>query len=438
MKLSCFRNPEKKQNLRLTSNPTYHRRWLLITSLLCTQIGFVAVAHSQDALPDPAQMTHCRDRWQADALQAGLSKQVVENIIPQLRWLPETIELDRRQPEFSEGFAHYFNARVTADRISRGRELFRTHQGLLKKLTQEYGVPGQYLIAFWGMETNYGRILGRFSVLDTLATLACDTRRSAFFTTELFSAFRLIEQHTLEPSQMKGSWAGAMGHVQFMPSNYLKYAINGDANKQVDLWGSTADALTSAAHFLQQMGWQTGFRWGREVSLSPGFAYHQVELGQFEPVANWIARGVKRADGRPLEPVTDLNAALLLPSGYRGPAFLVYDNFNIMMGWNRSEHYALCVGHLADRIAGAGHLSQSLPVSPRLLASQVKALQSKLSSLGFDVGSVDGIAGAATRRAIREFQRKEGMIADGYPSEPLFEKLEIPLAASDSPNMPAQ
>ena len=369
------------------------------------------------------QFPQCVTRLQAQARSEGLAETLVTGPLAQVQFVPRVIELDRRQPEFTETFTNYFNRRVSAQRIERGRQLLREQAPLLQKLVRQYGVPPQYLVAFWGLETNFGSYLGKMPTLDSLATLACDQRRSRFFTTELFEALRLLQTPGVTPP-LRGSWAGAVGHTQFMPSAYRRYAVDGDGDGRIDLWGSVADALTSAANFLQALGWQRELRWGREVLLPPNFDYGQMGLKHRRPLAEWAQQGLRTAfDGR--LPGADVKAALLLPTGAQGPAFLVYDNFDVIMGWNRSEFYALAVGHLADRINGAGRLKRTPPPLPRLSLDKVRALQSQLNAEGFDAGDADGILGPATRYAIRAFQRAQGLVADGYPSEAVFGALGI-------------
>ena len=369
-------------------------------------------------------LSECYPDWQQKALTLGLSKQVVESVIPGLQLLPRVLELDRRQPEFSVSFSSYFNTRVSEQRIDRGRILIEEHRSLLNRLTQEYGVPAQYLIAFWGLETNYGSFKGNMSTLNALATLACDPRRKDFFTNQLFDAFALLEEHKIEPTKMVGSWAGAVGHTQFMPGNYRRFAVDGDGDGKIDLWNSIPDALTSAANFLKNLGWQTGERWGREVRLPEGFPYLELVERRTRSLSEWQQLGLTTANGAKL-PAEDMQATLVLPAGHTGPAFLAYHNFGVIMNWNRSEFYALSVGHLADRINGAGRLTIVPPEQPRLSIVQVQALQESLKELGLMDGKVDGILGPATRQAIRAFQQQKDIIPDGFPHPSIFKALSI-------------
>lgn len=392
----------------------------------------LAPAWSQSvAEPITAPDMHaCKARWQDMAREQGLNEVTRAQLIPQLEYLPRVLELDRRQPEFSSTFGNYLNRRVTDTRIEKGQALLAEHRALLDRLTRDYGVPQNILVAFWGLETNYGSYLGDTQTLNALATLGCDERRSRYFSAELMNALGLVETHKLDPQSMRGSWAGAMGHTQFMPSNYKRYGVDGDGDGRIDLWNSTTDALTSAANFLQQLGWQAGQRWGREVSLPRDFDYRLAGIKSPRPLSEWQRLGVRHAAGGTL-PVADFDAALIVPAGHTGPAFLVYQNFRIIMRWNNSQAYALSVGLLADRINGAAPL-----VHPpqgelqRISRAQIKSLQERLNALGFDAGKPDGIAGSGTRAAIRAFQASRGMIADGYHSAKVFQALGVDLTVA--------
>ena len=335
------------------------------------------------------------------------------------------LELDRRQPEFTSTFGDYLSKRVTDTRIERGQQLRQEKAELLQSLNKKYGIPESILLAFWGLETNFGGYMGNMSTLDSLATLACDARRSDYFTRELMTALELVERHKLDPDAMRGSWAGAMGHTQFMPSNYRQYGLDGDGDGQINLWDSQTDALTSAANFLQRLGWQADARWGREVSLPKNFDYTLADIKRPRALSEWQQLGVRDGRGGAL-PVADFEAALLVPSGHTGPAFLVYKNFRIIMRWNNSLAYALSVGLLADRIDGAAPLAHPPTADDGKISYQrMKDLQTKLNALGFDAGKPDGIAGSGTRGAIRAFQTSRKMIADGYYSAEVFEALGL-------------
>ncbi len=351
------------------------------------------------------------------------------DVLGALRYQSRVIELDRSQPEFRQSFSAYLRARVSDARVRRGRELLDRHRGFLDRLTREYGVPGHYLVAFWGLETNFGSFLGRMPTLDSLATLACDPRRSAYFTEELMTALQLLARERLEPAEMQGSWAGAMGHTQFMPSAYMAHAIDGDGDGRIDLRASEADALASGANYLAHLGWQRGERWGREVRLAEGFPYVETGLARSASLERWRELGVLTADGRPLPPA-DMHGSIIVPMGHRGPAFLVYANFEVIMKWNRSQAYAIAVGHLADRIAGGGPLRAELPaIETAPSRSQIEQLQRSLVEQGFDPGEVDGAMGPATRAALRDFQQARGLVADGYPGRETLEALDAGISA---------
>lgn len=396
------------------------------TAIAETQAAVQEIPLSDTIAAHAAAFPTCVANLQERARTEGLSEATIQDTVASLQFVPKVIELDQAQPEFSQTFNNYFTKRATDWRVNEGRRLLKKHRALLDKLAQEYGVPPQYILSFWGLETNYGSYKGKMSVLDSLATLACEPRRSGYFTTELMQALKLKEKYGFDKSTMVGSWAGAMGHTQFMPSAYAKYAIDGDGDGKADLWNSTEDALTSAANFLQHLGWQRNERWGREVILPRNFSYENLGAKQAQPLSQWAAQSVVQSNGLPL-PAIDMQAALYLPSGHTGPAFLGYENFNVIMRWNRSEFYAITVGHLADRINGGEPLKVAPPEQPRLSREQIKQLQTKLNESGFDVGKPDGVLGRNSSAGIQAFQRSKNMIADGFPSPEVFSALGISL-----------
>ncbi|MEL4279776.1 MULTISPECIES: lytic murein transglycosylase [Shewanella] len=396
------------------------------TAIAETQAAVQEMPLSDTIAAHAAAFPTCVANLQERARTEGLSEATIQDTVASLQFVPKVIELDQAQPEFSQTFNNYFTKRATDWRVNEGRRLLKKHRALLDKLAQEYGVPPQYILSFWGLETNYGSYKGKMSVLDSLATLACEPRRSGYFTTELMQALKLKEKYGFDKSTMVGSWAGAMGHTQFMPSAYAKYAIDGDGDGKADLWNSTEDALTSAANFLQHLGWQRNERWGREVVLPRNFSYENLGAKQAQPLSQWAAQSVVQSNGLPL-PAIDMKASLYLPSGHTGPAFLGYENFNVIMRWNRSEFYAITVGHLADRINGGEPLKVAPPEQPRLSREQIKQLQTKLNESGFDVGKPDGVLGRNSSAGIQAFQRSKNMIADGFPSPEVFSALGISL-----------
>lgn len=379
------------------------------------------VLSSAVALPAYAQtdFSQCLARLERTALDSGISAGTVESVFPTVEPRESVIRADRNQPEFLATFADYLGRRATNERITQGRALYAEHRSLLNELTRQYGVPGHYIVSFWGLETNYGRYLGNVPVFDSLSTLACDARRSEFFTEQFVNALEIVDRGDVEPDVMRGSWAGAMGQTQFMPSSYLRHAIDGDGDGRVDLWNSTPDALTSAANFLRNIGWQSGFRWGREVLLPEGFDYALAGRGERRGLREWRDIGITDVAGRPLADL-DIEAAIVVPSGQRGPAFVIYDNFDVIMRWNRSEYFAITVGHLADRIAGAGPLTNPPFEDGPISRDDVVRVQEYLVENGYDSGTADGIFGSRSRAALRSLQRDLRLVPDGFLSHELL------------------
>lgn len=359
-----------------------------------------------------------------EALGRGISEATLSAALDGLRPIERVVELDRRQPEFVDTFLNYLDQRVNDKRIGKGRAQLRAHRDLLHRVRAEYGVPPQYLLAFWGMETNYGANQGGHPVIAALATLAYDTRRGGFFRDELLEALAIVDEGHIGVDRMRGSWAGAMGQMQFMPSTFNGYAVDADGDGRKDLWGTLPDAFASAANYLGRLGWKANETWGREVRLPEDFDWRQARLGNKKTVNAWAALGVTRADGKPL-PKSIQEGAIVLPQGYRGPAFLVYDNFERIFTWNRSLNYALAVGHLADRLVGGTRLNAIKGVDNRRLSrAQAMEIQEQLIGQGLYEGGLDGILGSRTRAAIQTYQQQAGLPADGYPSVGLLEHMQ--------------
>ncbi len=394
------------------------KRFIFASLILAT--GFSTAAQANQ------DFDTCLVELKQKAKDAGISDQTIDKALGQASYVARVIELDQKQPEFSQSFDNYFTKRVTDWRVQEGRRLLKENRQLLTQLQAKYGVPPQYLMAFWGLETNFGSYKGKMPVIDSLATLACDPRRSEYFTGELLQALKLKQKYQFSNSVMVGSWAGAMGHTQFMPSAYARYGIDGDGDGKADLWNSTQDALSSAANFLQQLGWVEGERWGREVKLPKSFDFKELGPKSKQPLVKWAEAGITKANGQPLS-TPDMQASLYLPAGHTGPAFLGYDNFDVIMRWNRSEFYAISVGHLADRINGAAPLMVAPPKHDNFSREKIKQLQTKLNELGFDVGKPDGVIGSNSRAGLQAYQRSVGLIADGYPSDETFKRIGIEL-----------
>ncbi len=369
-----------------------------------------------------ADFEACRDHLKQEAEAAGITSTEAMDAIAAVEQRERIIELDRSQPEFVQTFQQYLDARVTPAHVERGRDLFDEHGELLQRVQSDFGVPPAYIVAFWGLETHFGRHFGRVPVMDALATLACDQRRSEFFTAEFLDALRIVDDGNMAADDMQGSWAGAMGHMQFMPSTFNAYAVDYDDSGRIDIWNSLEDAFGSAGSYLEAMGWQAGQRWGREVTLPDGFDFSGASLDTRRSVDAWADMGVRMASGASL-PSADMQGSIIVPSGADGPAFLVYDNFRVIMRWNRSISYAISVGYLADRIAGLGQIRADWDEEP-LAIEEVEEIQRHLNALGHDSGEPDGMPGPRTRAAIRDFQAAAGRTADGHPDHDLLEALQ--------------
>ncbi|HTJ63921.1 MAG TPA: lytic murein transglycosylase, partial [Alphaproteobacteria bacterium] len=315
-------------------------------------------------------------------------------------------------------FWRYLDGAISDTRIARGRALMQQNAALLKRLEAQYGLPGRYLVSFWGMESDFGRNMGDFSVVRSLATLAYDGRRAALFRGEMFDALTILDRREIDNPHMVGSWAGAMGQTQFMPSAFLKYAVDQDSDGHRNIWTSTPDALGSVGNYMKTVGWEPSRGWGREVRLPAGFNAALASLDTdatetVKPAAEWNTLGVRRTDGGPLT-AADGPAALILPAGIHGPAFLVSGNYRMILKYNHSTFYAIAVAYLADRLGGAGPLTAPHGSTEPLRRDDILALQQGLSSLGLLPGTPDGIAGTATRQAVRAFQKANGLPPDGF------------------------
>jgi len=362
------------------------------------------------------------DSVRVKALKKGVSSATLERAFKGLKPNPKIIEYDRNQAEFTLNFWRYINSRVSNNRLKKGRIKFKENQALLNRVYKKYGIPPSILVAFWGLETNYGRHVGKMNLVRSLATLSFDKRRREFFTSELLILLKLIDDDKL-PLTVEGSWAGAMGNLQFMPSNVAMYAIDWDKDGKLDLWGSKEDIFHTGSNFLKHIGWRRGERWGDEVKIAKDFEFSLASLKIKKSVQEWQDLGVIRADGtafsNPLQ-----KASLVLPMGYQGPAFLVYRNFRTILRWNRSILYALSVGHLADRLSSKPTLIAKSVTEPSLSRDDIQTIQMKLNNLGFDTGKPDGIPGPKTRGATRNYQRANNLPIDGYVGYQLLKGLQ--------------
>ncbi|MHB0972917.1 MAG: lytic murein transglycosylase [Thiobacillus sp.] len=361
--------------------------------------------------------------FRQDAQTQGISDATLDaaltGVVPDER----VIALDRRQPEFLQTFGDYLRRRVTESAVAQGQALLAEHAALLDAVERKYGVPKTVLVAFWGLETRYGAVQGGLNVPASLATLAWDGRRSGFFRGQLLDALRIIDAGHVSAADMNGSWAGAMGHMQFMPSTFRAYAVDGDGDGRIDVWQSLPDAMHSAAHYLQQAGWRANGPVAVEVRLPENFDWRQARLFHRLPVAGWTAMGVQAADGAAL-PEDAGRAAIVLPQGWQGPAFMVFDNFDVVMKWNRSQNYALAVAQLSNQLAGGHAVFAGEGEAGALSVAGFKALQQALDELGIDAGKPDGFPGPRTQTAIRLYQALHQLPVDGYAGPSLLARVQ--------------
>lgn len=366
-------------------------------------------------------------RWLAAfrprALAAGISAKTFADAIEGVHFDPDVIRRDRRQNEFDQPIWDYLDTAVSATRIQTGQAELTARKRLFAALESRYGVEREVLAAIWGMETNFGRQRGGAPIIPALATLAYDGRRGNFFEAELLAALRIIDAGEVDAKHLVGSWAGAMGHTQFIPTSYLAYAQDFTGDGKRDIWGDNpADALASTAAYLARAGWEKGQPWGVEVVLPEGFNYAATGKNRRRAHADWVQMGV-RLPGGGLPPDHGL-ASVLLPAGARGPAFLIYGNFFAIAAYNTADAYVIGVGHLADRMAGGAGFSASWPRGTRLLSLAERVeLQERLTAAGFDTKGADGKIGPNTTAAIAAFQRARGLIADGFATPQLLAAL---------------
>jgi len=360
-----------------------------------------------------------------DALAAGIRPETVQAALAGAQLQQRVIELDRAQPEFTRTPWAYLDSAVSAQRIAQGQAKLAEYAAPLQAAAARYGVPAAIVTAIWGMESNYGSNFGTFRAVDALATLGFEGRRAQWARNELMAALRILDQGDIAADRMIGSWAGAMGHTQFLPSVFLAYAVDADGDGRRDIWGSIPDVASSTANYLANSGWRTGQAWGVEVQLPPGFDHARTETTVRQSTAQWASEGVVAIDRQPLPDLG--SASVIAPAGARGPAFLVGDNFRSILRYNNSVNYALAVGLLARQIEGGTGVVAAWPRDLQPLSrSQVKDLQTALNARGFSTGTPDGVMGPATRAGVRQYQQSVDTVADGYPTLELLQRLTAP------------
>jgi lytic murein transglycosylase len=413
------------------------RRWMQG----CALLGGLALAalplgpaRAQDGSPHPlmtpeailaatANFQHCLGALWPLAHRRGVSRQTFEAATSGLEPELKIMELLDAQPEFTKPVWEYLDILVNEERIQQGRELVAKHNAVFDAVERAYGVDRHVITAIWGIESKYGVAGGERPVLRSTATLACVGRRQPYFRDELLATLEILQRGDVPAADLKGSWAGAFGPTQFMPTAFKRYAVDFDGDGRRDVVNSIPDVVASTANNLKRTGWQPGATWGYEVQLPPGFNYLLADRAVHKSLGEWERLGVRRVGEKPFPRPAD-QAYLLLPAGARGPAFLAIANFRVIMRYNPSESYALAVGHLADRIRGGDALVQPWPRHEVMLSRTERIeMQQRLAALGFYQGEADGRLGAGTRAAVRDFQARAALIPDGFATVSLLNRL---------------
>jgi peptidoglycan lytic transglycosylase B len=387
--------------------------WAL-AAVLATQLP----AHAQEPR-EPRLDAFLQALW-PDAAARGITRRTFDSSLAGLTFDPRVIAITTRQPEYGTAVGTYINQMASPARIETGVRRAAEWSPTLDAIEQQYGLDRWVIVALWGIETSFGANTGGFDVIRSLATLALSDYRPAYFRDELLAALQILQDGHVARDKMQGSWAGAMGHPQFMPSNFLTLAVDFDRNGRKDIWGSVPDVLASIANFLKHWGWKRGSGWGYEVVIPKQFDYRRSRA----TFAEWSGLGLTRADGKPLADAGD--AILLFPSGAAGPAFLVGENFSVIKRYNNSDAFALAVGHLADRMRGSGAIRTPWPKDDRQLSrSERIALQRKLAELGYAVNDFEGRIDFDLRDAIRDVQAKHGAVPDGHATPALLRQIGV-------------
>lgn len=359
------------------------------------------------------------------AVSAGVSGAAYDRYTQNLTPDYSVIEKLNYQPEFSTPIWDYLSGLVDEERVQLGQQKLTQHRAVLNRVAAAYGVPAETVVAVWGVESNFGDISGKYPLLQSLGTLSCEGRRQGYFRGEFFAAMRILQRGDLTEQQLKGSWAGAFGHTQFMPSTYEELAVDFDGDGRRDLVSSTSDALASTANFLKKRGWQTGQPWGFEVKFPQGMSISGEGRRNKKPLSYWSSRGLMRADGSPLVQgglFDSSQAGLMAPAGANGPAFLVFKNFDAIYSYNAAESYALAIAHLSDRLQGKGAFSAAWPTDDAGTSrAERREIQQFLLSRGYDIGAADGLIGDKTRKAIRQEQNRLGLNPTGRAGQQILQ-----------------
>ncbi|HVV92301.1 MAG TPA: lytic murein transglycosylase [Hyphomicrobiales bacterium] len=365
------------------------------------------------------------DAWRQSfarrAVSAGVSPQVASEVMSGVRFDPGIVQRDRGQGVFAQSFLQFSDRMVAGYRLSKGAQELRRYAAVFSRVEQRWGVPGAVVTALWGLESDFGANIGNFPTLTALATLAYDCRRPELFETQLVAAMKIVQRGDLTPGEMHGAWAGELGQTQFLPSDYVLHAVDFDGDGKRDLLHSVPDVLASTAADLAGFGWRRGQPWLQEVRVPPNLPWQQADLAIRHPRSYWVRLGVEARSGR--LPADGLPAALLLPMGRGGPAFLAYPNFDVFTQWNKSLVYATTAAYFATRLEGAPAVLRGDGGAGGLSVAQTRELQAALARRGVAVGKIDGVLGEQTRAAVRQLQIKYGMPADGYPTPALLARV---------------
>ena len=367
---------------------------------------------------------NCLANLRSQAVAQGVSGSTYDRYTQNLTPDYSVIERLNYQPEFSTPIWDYLSGLVDEERVQLGRQKLQQHREVLNRISAVYGVPAETIVAVWGVESNFGDISGRYPLLQALGTLSCEGRRQSYFRGEFFTTMKLLQRGDVREEQLRGSWAGAFGHTQFMPSTYDELAVDFDGDGRRDLVSSIPDALASTANFLSKRGWQSGQPWGFEVKIPQGMSVSGEGRRNKKSLSNWLNKGVVRADGSPLiqgNLSQSSQAGLLAPAGPNGPVFLVFKNFDAIYSYNAAESYALAIAHLSDRLQGKGSFTATWPTDdPGTSRAERREIQQFLLNRGYDIGAVDGLIGDKTRQAIRQEQQRLGLSPTGRAGQQIL------------------
>lgn len=402
----------------------FSMRILLLIGTMMLSISACAAATPESVAP--SEYTHWLNNLKKEMVERGISKKTIDEVYKTNYYKPNpsVVKIDRKQAEFVLTSTDYLNRVVNKKRVDAARQHYKELYPTLKKIEKKYGVQAHYIVAFWAVETNFGQNFGGYDVIDVLTTLSYDNRRPKFFKEELYQALKIIDTWQIDHTKMQGSWAGAMGQFQFMPSTFNAYAVDYNGDNKIDIWHSFSDAAASAANYLSKIGWDKNREWGMPVTLPWNFNFADSGRGKTKTIKEWKKLGVQTINKKKLNLPDNLQAAIIVPEGKKGNAYLVLNNFRKIMIWNRSENYALAIGTLADYIR-SGKTWRPAKENPavRLKTDDILKIQAFINRLGWAKVEEDGMLGSQTRAAIKQVQQKAKLPQDGYPDARLLDKI---------------